>query len=332
MWGKGPCRFSDGVNAPVQYGNEIASLVAYLQTTQCLPDHRTAMLLSEWWDIKFSSGTVANLTARKAQEFRETHTHLYDKLSSEQVAVKHLDETGIRVAGRLEWLHILCSRLLSHLRLGERRGDIPRDLVGTVMHDCLPVYFTLENVRHGVCNQHLLRELTAAHEIDGESWAAEMESILYDGRDLAEAARSAGQDAVDPVAIAEIVRRYEACWRKAIKYHEGLPPLPRLSNSNKGPKKRRTAHNLALRFQKYKDMVLLFLHDLSVPFTNNEAEQGLRMPKVREKVSGCFRTKKGVENYCILRSVTETGRKQGRGTSDTLRAGPAVFIELLKIA
>ena len=290
------------------------------------------MLLSEWCDIKLSSGTVANLTARKAQEFREAHTHLYDKLSSEQVAVKHLDETGIRVAGRLGWLHILCSRLLSHLRLGASRGDIPRDLDGTVMHDCLPVYFTLENVRHGVCNQHLLRESTAVHEIDGELWAAEMKAILYDGRDLAEAARSAGQDAVDPVAIAEIEQRFEACWRKAIKYHEGLPPLPRLSNSNKGPKKRRKAHNLALRFQKYKDMVLLFLHDLSVPFTNNEAEQGLRMPKVREKVSGCFRTKKGVENYCILRSVTETGRKQGRRTLDILRAGPAVFIKLLKIA
>ena len=282
--------FPDGVNAPVQYGNEIASLVAYLQTTQCLPDHRTAMLLSEWWDIKISSGTVANLTARKAQEFRGAHTHLYDILSGRLVAVKHLDETGIRVAGRLEWLHILCSRFLSHLRLGERRGDIPRDLEGTVIHDCLSPYFTMENVRHGVCNQHLIRELTAAHEIDGEPWAAEMEAILYDGRDLAEAARSADQDAVDPVAIAEILLRYKACWWKAIKYHEGLPPLPRLSD--KGPKKKRKAHNLALRFQHYKDMVLLFLHDLSVPFTNNEAEQGLRMPKVREKVSGCFRTKK----------------------------------------
>ena len=324
--------FPDGVNAPVQYGNEIASLVAYLQTTQCLPDHRTAMLLSEWWDIKISSGTVANLTARKAQEFRGAHTHLYDILSGRLVAVKHLDETGFRVAGRLEWLHILCSRFLSHLRLGERRGDIPRDLEGTVIHDCLSSYFTMENVRHGVCNEHLLRELKAAHEIDGEPWAAEMEAILYDGRDLAEAARSAGQDAVDPVALAEILQRYKDCWGEAIKYHEGLPPLPRLSNSNKGPKKRRKAHNLALRFQHYKDMVLLFLHDLSVPFTNNEAEQGLRMPKVREKVSGCFRTKKGMENYCILRSVTETGRKQGWGTLDTLRAGSAAFIKLLKIA
>ena len=176
--------FPDGVNAPVQYGNEIASLVDYLQTTQCLPDHRTAMLLSEWWDIKISSGTVANLTARKAQEFRGAHTHLYDILSGRLVAVKHLDETGIRVAGRLEWLHILCSRFLSHLRLGERRGDIPRDLEGTVIHDCLSPYFTMENVRHGVCNQHLIRELTAAHEIDGEPWAAEMKVILYEARDF----------------------------------------------------------------------------------------------------------------------------------------------------
>ena len=79
-------------------------------------------------------------------------------------------------------------------------------------------------------------------------------------------------------------------------------------------------------------MILLFLHDLSVPFTNIEAERGLRMPKVREKVSGCFRTEIGTKNYCILRTVTETGRKQGRGTLDTLRAGPAVFIELLEIA
>ena len=97
------------------------------------------------------------------------------------------------------------------------------------MHDCLPVYFTLENVRHGVCNQHLLRESTAAHEIDGELWAAEMKAILYDGRDLAEAARSAGQDAVDPVAIAEIEQRFEACWRKAINLDSAVGPSQDLS-------------------------------------------------------------------------------------------------------
>ena len=93
--------YPDGVKAPVQYGNEIASVVAYLQTTHCLPDHRTAMLLSEWCGVKLSSGTVANLTARKAQEFHEADTLVYDILSSGKVAVKHLDETGFRVGGKL---------------------------------------------------------------------------------------------------------------------------------------------------------------------------------------------------------------------------------------
>ena len=142
---------------------------------------------------------------------------------SGKTPVKHLDETGLRVSGKLGWLHILCSPGMNHFRRGTSRGDIPRDMDGTVIHDCLSKYFTLENVRHGVCNQHLIRELKAAHEIDGELWAAEMKVILYEGRDLAEAARNAGQDAVDPVAIAKIERRYEACYQKANKYHEGLP-------------------------------------------------------------------------------------------------------------
>ena len=303
-----------------------------MHATQCLSIYRTAMLLFDVYGIKLSTGTVANLIARTAEKFRRVASSVYDTLASDKIPVKHLDETGFRVAGKLRWLHIMTSSGLSHIRLGSSRGDIPRGLDGTVMHDCLLIYFTLENVRHGVCNQHLLRELKAVHEIDGEPWAAEMKAILYEGRDLAEAARKAGQDAVDPVATAKIERRYEACCQGAIKYHEGLPPLPRLSKSNKGPKKKRKGHNLVLRFQKYQVMILLFLHDLSVPFTNNEAEQGLRMPKVREKVSGCFRTEKGMEDYCILRTITETGRKQGRGALDTLKAGPEVFMELLKLA
>ena len=326
-----PANFPDGVNARVQYGDNLASVAAYMYVSQCLPVHRLATFFFDCYGIKLSSGTVANLIARKAEQFRGPSDSVYDRLLSGEIPVKHLDETGFRVEGRLEWVHILCSRLLSHLRLGERRGDIPRDLEGTVIHDCLSPYFTLKNVRHGVCNQHLIRDLKAAHEIDGEPWAAEMKAILYEGRDLAEAARNAGQDAVDPVAITKIVLLYDACYQKAIKYHEGLPPLPRLSKSNRGPKKKRKAHNLALRFQKYKDMVLLFLRDLRVPFTNNEAEQGLRMPRVRENVSGCFRTEKGMKNYCILRTVTETGRKQGRGALETLRAGPTAFMELLKL-
>ena len=216
-----PANFPDGVNSHVQYGDNIASQVSNMHATQCLSIYRTAMLLFDVYGIKLSTGTVANLIARTAEKFRGVASSVYDTLASDKIPVKHLDETGFRVAGKLRWLHIMTSSGLSHIRLGSSRGDIPRGLDGTVMHDCLLIYFTLENVRHGVCNQHLLRELKAVHEIDGEPWAAEMKAILYEGRDLAEAARKAGQDAVDPVATAKIERRYEACCQGAIKYHEG---------------------------------------------------------------------------------------------------------------
>ena len=107
------------------------------------------------------------------------------------------------------------------------------------------IYFTLENVRHGVCNQHLIRELKAAHEIDVELWAAEMKVILYEGRDLSEAARNAGQDAVDPVAVAKIERQYEACYQKAIKYHEGLPPSRGYQKVIEGQRKSAKAQSCA---------------------------------------------------------------------------------------
>ena len=173
-----PANFPDGVNACVQYGNNLASVATYMYVTQCLPVHRTAMFFFDCYGINLSSGTVANLIARKADEFRGPSDSVYDTLLSGKIPVKHLDETGLRVAGKLGWVHILCSPLLSHLRLGTSRGDIPRDMDGTAVHDCLSIYFTLKNVRHGVCNQHLIRELKAAHEIDGDPWAAEMKVIL----------------------------------------------------------------------------------------------------------------------------------------------------------
>ena len=232
---------------------------------QCLPGHRAAMLLSKWRCVKLSSGTVTSLTARKAKKFREAHIRLHDILSSGQVSVKHLDEPGFRVAGRLEWLHILCSRLLSHLRLGERRGDIPRDLEGTVIHDCLSSYFTLENVRHGtgVCNaQHLIRELNAAYDIDGEPWAVEIKAILYDERDLAkplavhvktQSTLLLSRKSYDDMRL---VDRKTSCITKVYR-------LSRFHQIKKQGKKRR-AHNNALRFPKNKRYGLLIFHDLSV--------------------------------------------------------------------
>ena len=256
-----------------------------------------------------------------------------DQLSGEQTAVKHLDETVFRVAGKMRWIHVLCSIFLSYFRLGASRGDVPVYLLGKAVNDCFSSNWTLEGVEHGVCNSHTLRELKALIVFEKEPWASDMTTILLDVLQLTKTARSQGRNAVDPEAIKEIERRYDACCEQAITFHENQPPFtPPWIRKKQGRRKRRIGHNLALRFKALKTAVLLILNDLTVPFTNNEAERDLRMTKVRQKVSGCFRTEEGAENFCILRTVIETARKQGWGIMQTLRTAPDQLILMLKVA
>ena len=167
-----------------------------------------------------------------------------------------------------------------------------------------------------------------------EPWASDMTTILLDALQLTKTARSQGRDAVDPEAIKEIELRYGACCEQAITFHENQPPLTPLSKRmmKRGRRKRRIGHNLALRFKALKTAVLLFLDDLTVPFTNNDTERDMRMTKVRQKVLGCFRTEEGAESFCILRTVVETARKQGWDIMQTLRTAPDQLILKLKVA
>ena len=256
-----------------------------------------------------------------------------DLLSGEQTAVKHLDKTGLRVAGKTRWIHVLCSIFLSHFRLGASRGDVPEYLLGKAVHDYFSSNWTLEGVEHGVCNSHTLQELKALIVFEKEPWASDMTTILLDALQLTKTARRQGRDAVEPEAFKEIERRYGACCEQAITFHENQPSLtPPSKRKNQGRRKQRIGHNLALRIKALKTAVLLFLNDLTVPFTNNEAERDLRMTKVRQKVSGCFRTEEGAENFCILRTVIETAKMQGWDIMQTLRTAPDQLILKLKVA
>ena len=198
------------------------------------------------------------------------------------------------------------------------------------MHDCWSPYLALDNVEHGLCNAHLLRELQAVIDHDKEAWAEDMQMILRDALTLTQRAREQGKVEVSAENIAQIKRRYDACCDMAMRLHEALPPLARATKHNKrGRAKRRIGHNLALRLQTHKTAVLLFLEDLSVPFTNNEAERDLRMSKVRQKVSGGFRTEAGAEAYCNLRTVAQTARKQGWDVLEAFKTPPEILISRL---
>ena len=323
--------FPDRVTAPTQYGDEIATRAAYLQTQHCLPEDRLAQVFADLYGVKITSATLARLIAKKAQFMRAFADAVKGLLSGAEVAVKHLDETGFRIGGKTRWLHMLCSTALSHIRVGSSRGEILPGLAGKAVHDCWKPYFKLMGVEHSLCNAHHLRELQALIDHDKEAWASEMKTILHEALKVTQLAQSRNQNAVSPEAIKEIERRFDSCCAQAVKFHEDQPPFARPTKRKKrGRPKRHTGHNLALRFQKYKEAALLFLNDLSVPFTNNEAERDLRMTKVRQKVSGCFRTEAGAENFCTLRTVMETARKQGWDAIETLKTPPDQLILNLK--
>ena len=272
--------FPEDVTSPAQYGDGIAALAAYLQTLHCIPEKCLAQLILDTYGIKISAATLARLIAKKSKAMNPFAEAVKDQLSGEQTAVKHLDETGLRVAGKTRWIHVLCSIFLSYFRLGASRGDVPEYLLGKAVHDCLSSNWTLEGVEHGVCNSHTLRELKALIVFEKEPWASDMTTILLDALQLTKTARSQGRDAVDPEAIKKIERRFDACCEQAITFHENQPPLtPPWIRKKQGRRKRRIGHNLALRIKALKTAVLLFLNDLTVPFTNNEAERDLRMTK-----------------------------------------------------
>ena len=306
-----PCRacghttraaFPDGVSAPVQYGPRIAATAVYLQTAQFLPEDRLAAVLQDLFGAPLCAATLANMTARAAQLWRGFAESVRDLLVSAP-GVKHLDETGYRIRGKTQWLHGIGTAGLTFYRTSERRGDLLAGLRGCLVHDHWGPYFTVSGVLHGLCNAHHLRELQALVEIEKEVWAGEIQRLL---------------------------RLAQRVVRRARERDIPLPPLREPQRGRRGRKKRRPGHNLALRLQQRQESVLRFLRDRAVPFTNNLAEQDLRMMKLRMKISGCFRYEQGARDFATLRSVLSTAGKQGWNRIETLLRGPEAALAELR--
>ena len=239
-----------------------------------------------------------------------------------EAAVRHLDETGYRIAGKLHWLHTTSSLLFTFYRAGEKRGDIPRDLQGgVVVHDHFLPYRGMDTVDHAFCNAHILRELQALIEIDKETWAEPMRDLLLNANAAVNKAREAGETALPSKTVAAFVERYWEAVRLGLSFHRQLPKLEQKASA-RGRPKQREGQNLLERLKTFKTETLRFLTDFDVPFTNNLAEQDLRMMKVKMKISGSFRTLEGAQIFASLRSVVSTARKQGYNILQILTAAP----------
>lgn len=183
----------------------------------------------------------------------------------------------------------------------------------------------MPSVRHALCNAHHLRELEAVATIDGEQWARPMQTLLRQANRELRAARERDLP-LEPSFLKRIQERYDQLLEEALAYHRALPPLRPSRKGQRGPKKRRPGHNLARRLQQRKESVLRFLTEAGVPFTNNQAERDVRMMKLLMKISGCFRTLQGAQDFATLRSVLSTARKQGHNQIEALRQGPDVLL------
>ena len=302
--------FIQGASAPVQYGKHFGSLLVYLSDYQLLPMARISQLCADLYGQKISQDTI--------NRFRNP---CYDNLDTFEQAVKqqlltspvlHADETGIRIEKKTEWLHVLSNSTHTYLHASDHRGgvaleemDILAQYRGTLVHDCYSSYFKL-GCEHALCNAHLLRELTFFIEVKNHTWARKMKQMLC----------AALQDpqSHSPEAWK---RRYKRILTEAHKECPYQPP-----NRKKGKRGREAkpaVNNLIDRFQTHQKAILRFLTEQSVPFTNNQGEQDLRMAKVQQKISGTFRTWSGARKFARIRSYLSTAQKQGISAFKAIR-------------
>src|ERR671921_1401901 len=323
--------FPEEVTAPVQYGPRL--LAVYLLHYQLLPEDRLTEAMADLFGVRLVAATIARMSRSCAERFSGFAEAVGERVKA--APVKHLDETGFRTGGRTQWLHIACTVWLTFYRISPKRGSLLSAVVGIVVHVHWKPYYTMEGVLHALCNAHHLRELQALVDIEKEEWARRMQCLLRRACHATHLARDRGVP-LDPRLVAQFRRRYDTIVTEGLAFHQNQAPLATPPTNGGGKRRgrppRRTGHNLLLRLSTRKDDVLRFLTDPAVPFTNNEAERDGRMMKVRQKISGGFRSQNGASDFAVIRSLIATAKKQGWNVFNTLTQNTDTLLPQLKTA
>ena len=309
--------FPASVTASVCYGPRIRALGIYLVSYQHLPFERAAEILSDWANAPISVATLQAFVAQGADGLGEFLEEIRRQLTGAEVA--HFDETGGRIEGRLGWIHSASTQTLTLLTAHRKRGveamvdaAVLPGFGGIAVHDGWAPYRNFEDALHALCGAHHLRELIGAEE-QGQAWALGMGCLLLDTKELVDRAKDAGRKRLSATVLAEL----HASYRALIGF--GYEENPGLADRPEGRQPKRTkAQNLLLRLDQREPEVLRFAHDFRVPFDNNLCERDLRMIKLQQKISGCWRTTAGAERFLVIRSYLSTARKQGQRPIDVL--------------
>jgi transposase len=240
-----------------------------------------------------------------------------------------------RIGGRTQGLHIFSTALLTFYRISSKRGSLLSGVTGIVVHDHWKPYYTMKGVLHALCTADHLRELKALVEIEKEEWARKMQRLLRRACHAVNLARERGRP-LKPPLIELFNRSYDRILKEGLTFHEAQPALARAPaqghHKRRGRQQRRTGHNLLLCLSTRQQDVLRFLTDPEVPFSNNQAEQDGRMMKVKQKISGGFRSEDGADTYVVSRTVIAIAKKQGWNVLQTLTQDPISLIQSNRLA
>jgi transposase len=312
--------FPKGVTQPVQYGELFKAQACYLNTYQLLPMARSCELLGDFYGHQPATALIQEANEVVAAGSQPALDAIKQQLG--QAPVTHHDESGVRVADKTQWLHVSSTEEVTHYGIHEKRGQVAMkatgilpNLTGRIVHDHWQPYLAFDNVEHGFCNAHHLRELNFVTEQYQQPWAEEMRLLLLD---IKAAVTDASQtaDALPRPQQLDFEQRYDEILQKGFAAN---PPPDKPPPIKRGRTKQSPPKNLLDRLDKHKAQVLAFMYDFRVPFDNNLAERNLRMVKVKQKVSGAFRTSDGAQAFCTLRSYISTVRKQGQNVISSIR-------------
>ena len=306
--------------APVQYGPRVRSVAVYLGEYQLLPFDRLAEIMRDLFACEsFSEGTLANVKADCSRRLEPVEAAIRDLAAAAPVA--GFDETGVRATGSLHWLHTVSTRFLTWYYAHKRRGRVAMDAAGILpeyrgcaVHDFLPAYLDYD-CDHAWCNGHLLRELIFLWEEQSQQWAKAMIDHLLAIKETVATASEAGLNALPPANQQRFLKDYERIVQAGYAQNPVAAPGPK----RRGRRKQSKARNLLDRFRDHADGILAFMRDFAVPFDNNQSERDLRMMKLRQKISGTFRSFQALVNFCRIRGYVSTARKNGVNALDALQ-------------
>ena len=311
--------FPENVGHGVRYGTGVKTYAAYFGNQHHIPLERTAQVIEDLTGHSVSEGSLLKASEELSECVRPSTEAAEELLINADVL--NADESGVRVKGKLHWLHVASTGGITHYSVHEKRGKEAADAAGilgefggTAVHDHWKPYFGYKNCRHALCNAHHLRELCFMEKQYGQVWAEDMAELPVEIKEAVEKLKP-DRGSFGPEEIGNFERRYDEIIRRGFADNPFTPP----KEKKRGRVKKTPPLNLLTRLRDYRAETLAFMYDFRVPFDNNAAERDVRMIKVKQKVSGCFRTFEGAERFARIRGYISTARKNSKNIFEAIR-------------